>query len=65
MDQAIDIFRKREMPPGKVEHRALKHPEKGDQAQGIIELFIDVLDSDESRYSNFKQMKERRLDEKF
>ena len=40
------------------------HPEK-DQAQGMAELWVEVLDVEEARLVQFHKAKERKQDENF
>ena len=50
--KALDDFKKKEMPQSHVEYRPLLHPDK-EQAQGMAELWVEVLDLDESRQMVF------------
>ena len=62
--EAKDNFNKKEQPLAKAEYRPLKHPDKL-QSQGLVELFVDVLDPEEARTTNFQKLKEAKKEEQF
>lgn len=50
---AKDVFCKKEVPQAKVEYRPLKKGGKEGAPQGVIELFVDVLDVEEARITQW------------
>ena len=62
--EAIKQFTKKEIPQSKVEIRPLLNPER-EQAQGMVELYVDVLDMDESKQNSHKAPKEQTNDEDY
>ena len=64
MGRALDAFKKKDMPQSSVEFRPLYAPGKG-QAQGLAELWVDVLDAEEARQTPLQKIKERKSDDIF
>ena len=62
---AKDVFCKKEVPQAKVEYRPLKKGGKEGAPQGVIELFVDVLDTEEARITQWQKFKEIKQEEKF
>ena len=64
LGRAFEAFKKKEMPQTDVEFRPLYAPGKG-QAQGLAELWVEVLDAEETRATPLQKLKERKSDDIF
>ena len=64
LGRALEAFKKKEMPQTDVEFRPLYAPGKG-QAQGLAELWVEVLDAEETRATPLQKLKERKSDDIF
>ena len=64
VNRALESLKKKEMPQSNVEFRPLLHPEKK-QAQGVVELFVEILDAEESRMSTAQKYKVNTGDEEY
>jgi len=58
-------FSKKEVPPTNVEYRPIKPAGKNGAPQGVIELFVDVLDQEETRVTQFQKLQEVSSEERF
>ena len=60
-----EFERKKEVPQTSVEYRPIKAPGKAGAPQGVLELFVDVLDQEEARNSQFKKLQQDTSNERF